>query len=214
MKPKLVIWGASGHARVVADIVRLQNLFEIVGFLDNVTPQRRGEIFAGKPILGGTEQLEPLSKAGVSFMILALGDGRARRQLANSSRNAGFQLACAIHPKAIMAEDVTPGLGTVVAAGAVINPGCQIGENVIINTGATVDHDCIIGEGAHVCPGTHLAGWVKVGAGTWVGIGSTVIDRIEIGAESTVGAGSVVVRNIPPGVVAYGVPARVVRKAA
>ena len=97
-------------------------------------------------------------------------------------------------------------------AGAVINPGSQIGQSVIINTSASVDHECVIADAAHICPGVHLAGRVQVGAATHVGIGTTVIERINIGSGSFIGAGSVVVDDIPDGVVAYGVPARVIRK--
>lgn len=207
----MVIWGASGHARVVADIVRLRGEYEIAGFLDDQSPQRRGEPFCGATVLGGSEQLAGLAGAGVTHAILALGEGRSRLRLAALLRAQGFVLSIAIHPRAVIAGDVAVGEGTVVAAGAVVNPGARLGENVIVNTGATVDHDCEIEEGAHICPGAHLAGGVRVGCGAWVGIGAAVIQGVRIGAEAVVGAGAAVLQDVPERVVAYGVPARVVR---
>ena len=211
VRATIAIWGASGHARVVADILRLCGEFEIVGFIDDRQPERRGEEFLGLPILGGRESLGPLAARGVRHLVLAFGDGGARLRLTREVRAAGFALARAIHPRAVVASDVTVGEGTVIAAGAVVNPGARIGENVIVNTCASVDHDCDVGDGAHVCPGARLAGTVVVGRAAWVGLGAVVIEGVTIGDGTYVGAGSVVVGDLPPGVLAYGVPARVVR---
>lgn len=206
---KIVIWGASGHAMVVADIIRMRAEYQIVGFLDSITPQRRHTAFCGAQILGGEELLDELLQQGVNHMILGFGNCSARLRLADRVKLKGFQLVSAIHPDATIAKDASIKQGVVVAAGAVINSGCAIGENVIINTSSSVDHECIIGDGAHICPGVHLAGNVTVGRGSWVGIGTCVIDRITIGSASLIGAGSVVVNDIPDNVVAYGNPAKV-----
>jgi UDP-N-acetylbacillosamine N-acetyltransferase len=208
----LVIWGASGHALVVADIVRLRGEYQIAGFLDSVNPGRVGAEFGGATILGGVEQLPDLVMEGVGYTILAIGDCDARLRLSEVARAAGLSLATAIHPSAIIAGDVQVGEGTVIAAGAMITPAARIGENVIINTSASIGHECIIEDGVHIGPGVHLGGRTTVGRGTWIGIGAAVSDRVTIGAHSVIGAGAVVVRDIPDGVVAYGVPARVVRR--
>lgn len=206
---KIAIWGASGHAIVVADILMLMGEYEIIGYLDNVNPERRGEMFHRSQILGGDEQLEPLLAQGVRHIIMGFGNCDARLSLAKRIKSLGFELAIAIHPSAIIASDVTINPGTVVAAGAVINPGCQVGENVIINTSSSIDHECVIEDDAHISPGVHLAGKVTIGRATWVGIGSSVIDHISIGSGTIIGAGSVVVRDIPDRVVAFGNPAKV-----
>jgi len=212
VKRKLVVWGASGHALVVADIVRLQGEYEIVGFLDDVNPERRGIEFCEAFILGGKEQLDNLKEMGVEYCILAFGNCRARLRLSKLVRDSGFRLATAIHPSAVIAADVPVGSGTVIGAGAVIKPGATIGENAIINSCTSIGHHCIIGDGVHICPGVCLAGGVRVCSAAWVGIGAIVIEHVTIGRGSLVGAGAVVLRYVPDNMVAYGVPARVIRK--
>jgi acetyltransferase EpsM len=207
---RVVIWGASGHALVVADILRLEGR-EVVGFIDDIAAERRGQSFAGARVLGGRECLDSLRADGVHAIVIAVGDCAARLRLADVVRQHDFELIHAVHPRAVIAAGVALGAGTVVCAGAVVNPGSSIAENVIINTSATVDHECVIADGAHVGPGVHLGGRVRVGRAAWVGIGATVSDRVVIGAESVVGAGAVVLNDVPRRVVAFGVPARVVR---
>src|SRR5262245_19239535 len=211
-KTVVAIWGASGHARVVVDIVRLQGKFEIAGFIDDVNPDRKGTIFCGAAILGGKEQLSELLNRGVKQVLLAFGDCKARLDLTSFLQAEGFSLPVAIHPRAVVAAQVEMGAGTVIAAGAVVNPGVKIGRSVIINTSASVDHDCVIGDAVHICPGVHLAGRVTVGEAAQIGIGATVIDGIQIGAGTLIGAGAVVVGNIPDEVVAYGVPATIKKR--
>lgn len=207
----LIIWGASGHARVVADMVRLGGSYQVAGFLDSVDPSRRGSQFCGATILGGQEQLEQLRTEGLEYILMAFGNCRARVTLGAEAKRHGFQLATVVHPKAVIAGDVSIGAGTVVMAGAVINPGTRVGENVIINTSCSVDHDCTIEEGVHIGPGVHLGGGVTVGRVSWLGIGAIVKDKVTIGHNSIIGAGAVVLKDISDNVVAFGVPAKVIR---
>ena len=208
---RLVIWGASGHALVVADIVKLQGEHEIVGFLDDINAGSHAREFFGSTILGGREQLDLLLEQDTEWLIIGFGDCGARLKSAAVARSKGYKLAKAIHPKSIISRDVVVGDGTVVVGGAVINPGSRIGESVIVNSSATVDHECVIEDGAHISPGVHMGCRVVVGRGAWVGIGAILKDRIRIGAGSIIGAGAVVLSDIPDNVVAYGVPARVIR---
>ncbi|MCL4499874.1 MAG: acetyltransferase [Chloroflexi bacterium] len=210
--PELVIWGAGGHAQVVADIIRLAGEYDIVGFLDDVNPGRANEEFCGGKILGGREQFIQLKERGVRSVILAFGDCQARLRVADWVRDEGLSLITAIHPKAVVAQGARIEVGTVVAAGAVISPNVRIGKNVIINTCSSIDHGCAIADGVHISPGACLGGNVTVGRGAWIGIGATVVPRVKIGAQSIIGAGAVVLQDIPDHVVAYGNPARVSRR--
>ena len=165
----LIVIGAGGHARVVSDIVRLMGQHAIVGFLDDVNPERHGSLFCGATILGGVERLTGLAGAGVRHACVAVGDCVARLRLAGLAAGAGFELPVLIHPSAVRAADAAVGSGTVLVAGSVVNPGARVGANVIINTGASVDHDCTIEDGVHIAVGARLAGHVSVGRGTWIG---------------------------------------------
>jgi acetyltransferase EpsM len=210
-KKPLVIWGASGHARVVADAVFLGGLYQIMGFLDDRLPPGTPSTFEGYPILGGRGQLCDLGHRGNMELIFGFSD-KAKLQLSELVTAAGIEFATVIHPRTVLARNSTVGAGTFIAAGAVVNPGCTLGRHVIINTVASVDHDCVIEDGVHICPGVHLAGNVKVGKGAWVGIGTNITEKKTIGAGALIGAGSLVLDDIPPGVVAFGQPARVIRR--
>lgn len=207
---KVIIWGASGHALVVADILRLMGDYAIVGYLDDVSPDRKGESFGGAVIIGGQEKLEELIRRGISNLALGVGDCEARLKLADIARESGFNLITAMHPSAIVASTAHIGAGSVVCAGSVVSPAARLGLAVIVNTCASVDHECNIGDGVHVSPGVHLAGRATVGRGTAVGIGSVAREGIHIGEGCIIGAGSVIVSDLPDHVVAYGVPARVI----
>ena len=203
----LLIWGASGHAKVVADAAAQMGTFRVTGFIDDVAPERSGSLFAGLTILGGAERLAQARTNGVRHIAIAIGDNATRLRIGDRARQAGFVLATIVHPKAVVAQNVSLGDGVFVAAGAILNPDVTCEELVIVNTGATVDHDCRLARGVHVSPGAHLAGRVTVGARTWIGIGAAVRDGVSIGADSVVGAGGVVIRDLPGGITAYGVPA-------
>ena len=205
--PKLLVAGCSGHARVIADIVRQAGEYCLIGFYD----REPASDFCNLPVYAGADALAELRASGVGAAVVGIGDATIRRRVAAELRAAGFCLPPAIHPRACVAPDVAIGEGTVIMAGAVINPGAHLGELVIVNTCASVDHDGDIGDAAHIAPGSHLAGSVRVGREVWIGAGATVIDGLTIGERSLVGAGAVVVRDVPGDVVAYGVPARIIR---
>jgi sugar O-acyltransferase (sialic acid O-acetyltransferase NeuD family) len=210
MSKSVFIWGASGHAKVVADILR-QTEFDVVGFLDDTNPDRRGESFCKATVLGDANQLQKIYESGVRKAIVAFGDNMRRLAVGELLEERGFELITAIHPSAVIAPDALVGSGSMVAAGAVMGPGAVIGRCAILNTAATVDHDCTVADGAHIGPGAHIAGHVQVGRCAWIGIGATIIDRKRIGAWSIVGAGAVVIEDVPDRVLVAGVPARVIK---
>lgn len=209
-RAKIVIFGAGGHAKVVAEIAAL-NQWDVIGFIDGVNPLRKGETFYSSKVLGGNEVLESLLRNDVKHAIVAFGDNRMRVQTARNLLKQGFQLPSAIHPSSICAGDAKIGDGTIIAAGAVIGPSTSIGQYVIVNTQATLDHECSVCDGAHIGPGAVVTGGVVIGECSWIGAGAVISDHINVGADSIVGAGSVVINNIPDAVISYGVPAKVSR---
>ncbi len=205
MKP-LFLFGASGHAKVVIDVVRRMGGYEIRGLLDD-NPEIHGETLLGFPILGGREFLKRLTPREVDLFV-AIGNNRARRQIGRELLTRGFTLATLIHPSAQVGMDVTIDTGTVLMPGAIANSSTRIGPLCILNTASSVDHDGILGAAVHICPGTRLGGHVTVGDESWIGIGSCVIEGRTIGKRCIVGAGAAVIRDIPDDTKVVGVPAR------
>ncbi|GIM45488.1 hexapeptide transferase [Collibacillus ludicampi] len=207
MKEVFVV-GAGGHAKVSIDILQSSG-YTVVGIVDD-NPSMLGKTVSGVQVIGQSSILEELYRSGLKEAFIAIGNNQIRMKIAEKMERMGFSFVKAIHPRSIVASSVQVGDGSLVAAGAVLNPDSCIGKQVIVNTGATVDHDCMVEEGAHIAPGSHLAGQVFIGKRTHIGIGTSVIQGIHIGEDSIVGAGSVVVRSLPAKVKAYGVPARIV----
>lgn len=200
----LLIIGAGGHGKVVADTALLLG-WSHIAFLDDRAADMAPPL--GLPVVGTLRELG--SRAGdYPHAVVALGDAQLRLQWSEASRRAGMQVVTLIHPSAAVSRSARLEPGCVVFAQAAVNADARIGAACIINTGATVDHDCVLGEGVHVCPGAHLAGDVRVGARAWIGIGAVVRQGITIGAAATVGAGAVVIADVSGSATVVGVPAQ------
>jgi sugar O-acyltransferase (sialic acid O-acetyltransferase NeuD family) len=202
MGKKVIIIGASGHGKVVADII-IKSGNEIAGFLDD--SKTIGEDFCGYPILGKSSDYYKY-KNDCEFVI-AIGNADVREKISNDYKDVKWHTP--IHPKSVISSiDVSIGEGTVVMANAVINSGAKIGNHCIVNTGSIVEHDNIIGDFVHVSVGSKLAGNVHVGRKTWIGIGATVKNNIEICDNCMIGAGAVVVKDIKEEGTYIGIPAK------
>jgi UDP-N-acetylbacillosamine N-acetyltransferase len=208
---RVVLWGAAGHAKVVADSIRRSGVLELLGFIDDVEPQRRGEVFCGAHVLGGRDVLPGLLAEGIG-LVFAFGNNAARLALAAEMAALGFEFPAIVHPAAVLATHCVVGAGAFIAAGAIVSADARIGAHAIVNSGAIVEHDCVLGDGAHLSPRACLAGKAVVGRAAWIGAAAVVRDGVVVGQGSIVGMGSVVLHNLPDGVVAYGCPARVIRK--
>ncbi|MCA8961667.1 MAG: acetyltransferase [Planctomycetes bacterium] len=202
MRP-LLIYGSGGHAKVIWDIATLQPDVEVEQVVDDA-PTRRGRSFRGT-IIEGPEQIDA---ARTPFGVVAIGNNAVRERLAARLSQRGVALLSLAHPRSVVARDVVLGEGTVVMAGAILNPSCRVGPLAIINTGATVDHDASIGTSVHIAPGVHVAGDVTIGDRVLVGIGAVVLPGVHIGADATIGAGAVLRHDVPAGATVVGNPAR------
>ncbi len=199
MNKKVIIIGAGGHAKVVADIVRKSG-DTVVGFLDD-DATKQGNDFFGAKILGSTTDYAKYTEE--CAFVIGIGNNSVRMRLSN-------EMVCrwytAIHPSVHLAEGVQIGEGSVVAADAVINPDATIGRHSIVNTGAVVEHDAKIGDFTHLCPHSMVCGSTCVGNEVWLGAASTLIQCLTVCDNVTLGAGSVTVRNIEEAGTYVGVP--------
>lgn len=192
MCKKVIIIGASGHAMVIADIIKSSG-DEIVGFLDDNQEIQGNIIFEDKKILGTTKE-EDINKYKDYYFIIGIGSNRVRKLISNKYPNIKWYTA--IHPNSVISANVEIGEGTVLMAGTIINTGSKIGKHCIINTASSIDHDNLLENYVHISPGTHLAGTVKIMEGTWICSGVTIVNNITIGKNNIIGAGATVIRNI------------------
>jgi sugar O-acyltransferase (sialic acid O-acetyltransferase NeuD family) len=200
MENSITLFGASGHCKVIIDILE-QNNQKIKLILDdnpntvkilnnNVTDTRLSDLNTLRNV------------------IISIGNNKVRKKI---SLKLNTNYATAIHPKAIISNHASIADGTVIMAGAIVNPNAKIGKHCIINSGAVIEHDCKISDFAHISPNASLAGGVHVGEGTQIGIGASVIQEIKIGKWALIGAGSVVICDIPDFAVAVGNPAKIIK---
>lgn len=204
MNQEVIVIGAGGHGKVVADIVRSSG-DTVLGFLDD--GRTAGDTVCGMPVLGGVEDY-------VNFLdakfVVGIGGANARRSIVQKLKNVRWYTA--VHPSAVIsAMDTHIGEGTVIMAGAIINPCATVGKHCIVNTGSSIDHDNRIGDYTHISVGARLAGTVTVGENVWVGIGATVSNGISVCDDCMIGAGAVVVRSIMEPGTYVGVPARKIK---
>ena len=211
---RYVLWGSTGHAKVLADIIgwnggRVVALFdndpEVVSSLEGV-PLFRGTC-GFQQWLAGQDSLEGIAAA------LAIGGmrGEDRQQLAQQLKSTGLSLPTLIHQTAAVSKLVRIGEGCQVLANAVVAAGVSMGSLCIVNNSANVDHDCQIGSGVHIAPGAVLCGCITVADYAMIGAGAVVLPWLRIGSDAVVGAGAVVTRDVPDGAVVIGNPAKIMR---
>lgn len=202
----VIILGGGGHSRVVASTARACG-YEIMGFVDPAEPARGP---AGIPWLGGDEALETVDPAHVLLVngIGSVGPVTIRRAVHERALSGGFRFATLVHPAAFVADDARLGEGVQCMAGAVVQTGVELAENVVVNSGAVIDHDCRIGRHCHIAPGAVLSGEVMAGEGVHVGTGARIIQGLHIGAGAVVAAGATVVRSVSAGETVAGTPAK------
>lgn len=212
MKQNIIILGASGHAKVIIDIIEKENVYNILGVID--VSMNVGDVFFGYPVLGHDDDLPDLMVRNKGCkLFIAIGDNWRRaevyRRITASIPDADF--ASVLHPSAQIGRDVAIGKGVAVMAGAVINSGTSIGDFVIINTRSGIDHDNKIQSFSSFAPGAISGGNVSVGEYSAIAIGAVILHGISIGCHTIIGASSLVTGHVEDYRVAWGTPAKVVR---
>lgn len=209
---RILVVGASGHAKVVLDIFEKQGLHQVVGLLDDFKPV--GAQVFGYEVIGSVAEVSQLAtQLLVDGLFVAIGDNFIRSQIVERLRSIAPELpfVSAVHPSAQLARGVSLGGGCAVMAGVAINSDSTIGDFCILNTNSSVDHDNRLGPFSSLAPRVATGGNVFLEEGSAIGIGAVILHGRKIGRHAVVGAGSVVTRDIPDQTVAYGAPAKVVR---
>jgi len=198
METKVILYGASGHCKVLIDILNLRSV-SVEQIVDDSA--------AAKSIMGIPVVL-PKEFNKQDNLFIAIGDNLTRKKISKKNDTNYVKI---IHPQTIISPFATIKKGTVVMADAIINSDSKIGRHCIINTRALIEHDCTIGDYAHISPKASLAGNVTVGEGTQIGMGAIVIQGIKIGKWATVGAGAVIIKDVPDFAVVVGNPGRIIK---
>lgn len=201
----MIIIGAGGHGKVVADAAEKMKQYKKIAFLDDADLSECN----GYPIIGRVSDADQYIDDADFFV--AIGNAMTRQRIQEKLLLMQAPLATIIHPAAVIGKNVVIGYGSALMAGAIINSGCNIGQGCIINTGASVDHDCVLANYVHVSVGAHLAGTVQVGERTWIGIGAVVNNNLNITSDCMIGAGAVVIRSIKKSGTYVGVPAKAIK---
>ncbi len=210
---RIIIIGASGQGREVADILRhqaqAQGQIDILGFVDD-NPELHGKTIDELKVLGDWSWFDGIDRREVA-VICAIGTPRICQRLVERARQRGLNFAKAISPLAHISSFARLGEGVTIFPHAVINTGAFVESHTILNLGVSVSHDSQVGSYSNLNPGVHLAGNVTIGEGCYIGMGTNVIQGLTIGAWSVVGAGAVVTRSLPANVTAVGVPAKIIK---
>lgn len=206
MSKPVFVFGASGHAKVVIDVLRRAGSH--VQLLVDDDAARHGSEVLGCRVQGSRDLLLAQSDAA-GYGIVAIGDNGVRLAVVEWLRRYGLDFVTAVDPSAVVSGYAVVGTGSLVMPLVVVNANARIGDHVIINTAATVDHDCTVGDGVHIAPGCHLCGDVTVGNGAFLGAGTIVTPGVRVGVGTIIGAGSTVLADIPDGARAAGSPCRI-----
>lgn len=197
----MYLFGASGHCKVIIDIIQKSN-FDVIEC-----------VFDDNPIMNSIYNIPVLKPEKPDFfydksLIISIGNNKIRQKLANKI-SANYQIA--IHPNSIIASNVSIGEGSVIMAGAILNPDVKVGKHCIVNSGSVVEHDCILNDFVHVSPNVALAGNVFIDKGSHIGIGAVIIQGIKIGKWVTIGAGAVVIKDVPDYAIIVGNPGKIIK---
>jgi len=199
---RIFLYGASGHAKVICEILEAQHR-QPFGLIDD-NPHINALL--EYPVFTTMEQAQVVIN---DHWIVSIGNNRIRKKIAEKFSQVVF--TGAVHPSAVVSPRSIIGKGSVVMPNVVVNVDSRVGDHVILNTNCSVDHDCVVQDFVHISPHATLAGGVQVGEGTHVGIGATIIQNVQLGKWVTIGAGTVIIRDVPDYAVVVGNPGKIIK---
>lgn len=211
MSKPIIIIGVGGHAKVLLDILKLQNR-NVIGFIDK-DEALKDFLVHDVPVLGNDEVLNDYNRSSI-VLVNGIGSVKSmelRKKIYNNYKEKGFHFETVVHDSAVISSNVILEEGCQILAGAVISCGCKIGENSIINTKVSVDHESVVGKHTHIAPGCTICGGVAIGNETHIGSGSIVIQLCKIGTKCLVGAGSLVLKDISDNSKVFGRPEKMIQ---
>lgn len=211
MKSNLLVFGASEHGRVIADIILKTNDYQLIGFVDS---NKFKEIdLWGFSILGDENDLpEIIKNYNVNAIVIGIGDNFIREKVLLKLIDIPIKYATVIHPSAVIGKNVKIGEGSVIMANSIIGCNSVIGKHCIVNTKASLDHDSFMDDYSSLAPGVTTGGNVKIGKYSAIGLGCNIIHGIKIGANVVSGAGSVIINDIPDNILTYGIPSKNIKE--
>ena len=209
---RIAIFGAGGFGREVRflldDINKHKSQWEFVGYYDD--GYEAGTLISGYPVLGGVKELNNIDDS--LNVVIAIGDSKLKKQIANSLTNTKLAFPVLIHPSFIGDfQSIKMGKGVIICASNIITVDCEIGDFVIVNLACTIGHDAIIGDYASLMPSVNISGEVEICECVYLGTGSHVVNKLTIGRGTIVGAGAVVASSLPENCTAVGVPAKPIK---
>lgn len=210
---QLFVLGAGGHAKVLLNIIRLTKQWSTIHVFDDAYSAEISKVVSQLLVTGNSQALYlHLQKNHDADFFIAIGNNAIRARHFSFLSSTGAQAPTLSHPTSVIAETAQIEKGSVIMANAVVNPEAKVGQNTIINTAVVVEHDCVIGDHIHISPNATICGECSVGDGSWIGAGTVILGGKRVGKNCVIGAGSVVTSDIPDNTLAFGVPAKIIKK--
>jgi acetyltransferase EpsM len=205
---RVLVWGAGGHGKVVIDALMASGEWKVAGVIDDDESKRGTEVLGVRvfSLEGGVAEVA--KRLDCNRVAIAIGDNYTRFKKFQLARRAALTPVNVVHPRAHVSRFIKMGEGVTILAGATINPGTTIEDNVCVNTSASVDHDNYLSESCHIFPNATLTGGVRIGEFAYVGSGAVIAPNLTVEKYSCVGAGAVVLADVAEGKVVFGVPAK------
>jgi sugar O-acyltransferase (sialic acid O-acetyltransferase NeuD family) len=206
-KCRVIVWGAGGHGKVIVDALLASESCILVGILDD-DKTKNGMNVLGVPVSYSSGSLQTFRQTlDFDRVAIGIGDNYIRSNKFQQVKACGLEPMNVIHPSAHISRFVELGVAVTILAGAVVNPGTVIEDNVCVNTAASIDHDNYLETSCHIFPNATLTGGVRVGKFAYVGSGAVVAPNLVVNQYSQVGAGAVVLKDVAEGALVAGVPA-------